>query len=76
MRWPEWLTLVFLVAVWAFAIGLQWQRPDSFASRWSPVLTMPSEGLTIRGKSSRGPDATPARGMYWFKLPRIVGNTT
>ena len=42
----RWLSLAFVLSVAATAFVLS--RPDSFASRWSPALSMPSEGVTIK----------------------------
>lgn len=42
-----WWSAVFVLTVFAYAVGLS-QRPDCFASRWAPVLTMPTEGITIQ----------------------------
>lgn len=59
MKWSDWCGFVFVLAVAAYAVG-QSRQPDSFASRWSPVLTMPTEGLTIK----RGPEKPPAGAIH------------
>lgn len=42
------LPIVFVAAVAVVAFVLS--RPDSFASRWAPVLSMPTEGMTVHVK--------------------------
>lgn len=41
------LSFALVFGVLCFALGLS-HSPDGFASRWAPVLTMPSEGITIQ----------------------------
>lgn len=43
------LSFAFVVGVAAFAVGISFP-PRSFASRWAPVLTMPTEGMTVHVK--------------------------
>jgi len=52
MRWSDWSSLIFVVAVAAYAIGLASQA-DTFAARWAPALTMqPTLDMTLNTKGS------------------------